>query len=47
MLAIVYRHYGPPEVVLHSEDVQKPTPGDDEVLIKVRAAGVNRSIRTS
>jgi len=41
MRAIVYRQYGPPEVVLHSEDVEKPTPGDDEVLIKVCAAAVN------
>lgn len=41
MQAAVYRHYGPPEVVLRCEDVEKPTPGDDEVLIKVRAAAVN------
>lgn len=41
MQAAVYRHYGAPEVVLRCEDVEKPTPGDDEVLIKVRAAAVN------
>lgn len=38
--AIVYRNYGPPEV-LHLEDIEKPTPAADEVLIQVRAASVN------
>jgi NADPH:quinone reductase-like Zn-dependent oxidoreductase len=41
MRAIVCRQYGAPEVALRSEDVEKPTPGDDEVLIRVRAAAVN------
>jgi NADPH:quinone reductase-like Zn-dependent oxidoreductase len=41
MRAIVCRQYGPPEVVLGCEDVEKPTAGDGEVLIKVRAAAVN------
>lgn len=40
MKAIVYRCYGPPEV-LQFEDVAKPTPADDEVLVRVRAAAVN------
>jgi len=40
MQAIVYRDYGPPDV-LHLEDTEKPTAGDHEVLIKVRAASVN------
>jgi len=40
MRAIVYREYGPPDV-LHCEDVEKPSPGDDEVLIKIRAAAAN------
>jgi NADPH:quinone reductase-like Zn-dependent oxidoreductase len=40
MKAIVYRGYGSP-VVLACEEIEKPTPGDDEVLIKVRAASVN------
>jgi NADPH:quinone reductase-like Zn-dependent oxidoreductase len=41
MRAAVYREYGPPEVVLHCEDVEAPAPADAEVLIKVRAAAVN------
>src|SRR3989441_2642543 len=40
MKAIVYRNYGSPDV-LKCEAIEKPTPGDDEVLIKVRAASVN------
>src|SRR5262245_2632876 len=41
MKAAVYRRYGRPDVVVHIEDVEKPVPGDDEVLIRVRAASVN------
>ena len=40
MKAAVYSRYGPPDVVQIS-DVEKPVPGDDEVLIKVRAASIN------
>jgi NADPH:quinone reductase-like Zn-dependent oxidoreductase len=40
MKAIVYCDYGPPEV-LRLEDIAKPVPNDDQVLIKVRAASVN------
>ncbi|HEV7590374.1 MAG TPA: NAD(P)-dependent alcohol dehydrogenase, partial [Longimicrobium sp.] len=40
MKAIVHRDYGSPDV-LHCEDVEKPAPGDHEVLIKVRAAAAN------
>jgi NADPH:quinone reductase-like Zn-dependent oxidoreductase len=40
MKAIVYRNYGSPDV-LQCEEIEKPTAGDDEVLIKVRAASVN------
>ena len=40
MKAIVYRCYGGPEV-LKLEDVAVPTPADNEVLVRVRAASVN------
>jgi NADPH:quinone reductase-like Zn-dependent oxidoreductase len=40
MQAIVYRHYGSPGV-LRCEEIEKPKPRDNEVLIKVRAASVN------
>jgi NADPH:quinone reductase-like Zn-dependent oxidoreductase len=39
MQAIVWTKYGPPEV-LQSEDVEKPIPKSNEVLIKVRATTV-------
>lgn len=40
MKAIVYCDYGSPDV-LEYEDVEKPLPGDDEVLVRVRAAALN------
>jgi NADPH:quinone reductase-like Zn-dependent oxidoreductase len=40
MKAIVYTRYGPPEVLQYRE-VPKPTPTDDQVLIKVHASSVN------
>ena len=40
MRAIVYRRYGSPDV-LSLEEVGKPAPGDDEVLVKVHVASAN------
>ena len=40
MKAIVNRCYGSPDV-LEVEDIEKPTPADDEVLVRVKAAAVN------
>src|SRR2546430_14353483 len=40
MRAIVYRDFGTPDV-LKVEEVVKPVPTDDEVLVAVRAAAVN------
>ena len=40
MKAIVYYSYGSPDI-LKLEDVQNPLPGDDEVLVNVRAVSIN------
>ena len=40
MKAIVYRRYGSPDV-LELQDVAKPIPGDDQVLVCVKAVSVN------
>jgi NADPH:quinone reductase-like Zn-dependent oxidoreductase len=40
MHAMVIHETGPPDV-LHYEEIERPEPGDGEVLIRVRAASVN------
>jgi NADPH:quinone reductase-like Zn-dependent oxidoreductase len=42
MKAMVYTRYGPPEV-LHLAEVKIPVPGDDDVLITVRAVEATKS----
>lgn len=42
MRAVVYDRYGPPDV-LRIEDVQRPVPKEDEVLVKIRAVAVTRA----
>ena len=42
MRAVVHDRYGSPEV-LHLAEVERPVPGDDDVLVKVHASTVNRT----
>jgi NADPH:quinone reductase-like Zn-dependent oxidoreductase len=42
MKAVVQDRYGPPEV-LRVEEVERPVPKDDEILIRVRAATVSQT----
>jgi NADPH:quinone reductase-like Zn-dependent oxidoreductase len=42
MRAVVHDRYGPPDV-LRVDEVERPAPADDEVLIRVHATTVNRT----
>ncbi len=42
MRAVVYDRYGPPEV-LRIEEVARPVPAEDEVLVKIHATAVTRA----
>jgi len=44
MKAVVQDRYGPPEV-LRVEEVERPVPKDDEILIRVRASTVTQTDR--
>jgi NADPH:quinone reductase-like Zn-dependent oxidoreductase len=43
MKAIVRKRWGRPRDVLELDDVAKPEPADDEVLVRVHASSINRS----
>src|SRR6187200_963477 len=42
MRAVVYDQYGPPEVQ-RLEEVDRPVPADDELLVRVHATSVTRT----
>ena len=44
MKAIIQTAYGPPDEVLELRDIDKPVIGDDEVLVRVRAASLHPDV---
>src|SRR5262245_7989485 len=44
MKAVVQTKYGPPEQVLELQDIEIPGIGNDEVLVRVRAASVHPDV---
>ena len=42
MRAVVHDRYGTPDV-LRLEDVERPSPADDQILVRVHATTVNRT----
>jgi NADPH:quinone reductase-like Zn-dependent oxidoreductase len=44
MRAIIQDRYGAPDEVLHLREIDTPTPGPDEVLVRVRAASVHADV---
>ena len=42
MKAITFDKFGGPEVLYVSDNIETPIVSDEEVLIKVHAAGINR-----
>jgi NADPH:quinone reductase-like Zn-dependent oxidoreductase len=42
MRAVVQDRYGPPEEALRIDDVERPTPAEDQVLVQVHASTVTR-----
>lgn len=43
MKAAVYERYGPPDKVVSLREVERPSPIEDKVLFRIRAASVNRA----
>src|SRR6476646_8102379 len=44
MRAVVQDEYGDPRAVLRLEQIERPAIGDDEVLVRVAASGVDRGV---